>query len=84
MSTVKHAKWYQAWSKNFPDYRLMTPNELKMAINRNYRWIRSKIKQGYKIYDIGIDPTKATRSPFYEVEKNTIDKLKYPTSKLPE
>lgn len=60
-----NAKWYQAWAKNFPTDRLMTPPEFSAAQARNARWINSEINQGYKIYDIGIDATRGTRSPFY-------------------
>lgn len=62
------AKWYQAWGKNF------TPANFDMgkSLARNERWLRSKIAQGYTIYDIGIDPTRATRSPFYELEKRIL------------
>ena len=73
------AKWYQAWSKNFPNNRPMTPNELNAALARNQRWIDSKMKQGYDIYDIGTDPLRTTRSPFYELEQSRINKYGYPT-----
>ncbi|WP_339061080.1 hypothetical protein [Tepidibacillus marianensis] len=74
-----NAKWYQAWSKNFPNNRPMTPDELNAALTRNQRWIDSKIKQGYDIYDIGTDPLRTTRSPFYELEQSRINKYGYPT-----
>ena len=72
------AKWYQAWSKNFPNNRPMTPDELSAALARNQRWIDSKIKQGYDIYDIGTDPLRITRSPFYELEQSRVNKFGYP------
>ena len=53
----------------------MTPKEFQQALARNANWIKTKIKQGYKIYDIGI--------PFYELEKNIINKASYQTHKLP-
>ncbi|WP_340077910.1 RHS repeat-associated core domain-containing protein, partial [Leptobacterium sp. I13] len=77
-----NAKWYQAWSKNFPKNRPMTAAELEAAIARNTRWIHSKIKDGYKIYDIG-PKAKAIRSPFYQAEKDVISRLNYPVQKLP-
>jgi hypothetical protein len=73
------AKWYQAWHKNFPDDRPMTSAEFSAAKARNQRWIDSKIKQEYDIYDIGIDPLRTSRSPFYEVEQSIVDKYGYPT-----
>lgn len=78
-----NAKWYQAWSKNFPTNRLMTPHEFSAAQARNARWINSKINQGYKIYDIGIDVTRSIRSPFYQLERNILKQRRYPTTKIP-
>ena len=78
-----NAKWYQAWSKNFPTNRLMTPNEFSAAQARNARWLNTKINQGYKIYDIGIDVTRVNRSPFYLLERNILRKRGYPTTIIP-
>lgn len=75
------AKWYQAWSKNFPSGRLMTDIELNAAKARNTRWLNSKINQGYKIYDIGAKGTNIT-SPFYQLERDIIQKTGYPTTPL--
>ncbi|HRH47299.1 MAG TPA: DUF6443 domain-containing protein [Panacibacter sp.] len=78
-----NAKWYQAWGKNFPKNRLLTLEELAASLARNDRWINSKINQGYKIYDKGIDPTRLTRSPFYELEQSILKQRNYPVIKLP-
>ena len=78
-----NAKWYQAWSKNFPTNRLMTPIELSAAQARNARWLKTKINQGYKIYDIGIDATRVTRSSFYQLERNILQLRGYSTTKIP-
>jgi len=74
-------KWYQAWSKNFPNGRLMTDIELNAAKARNARWLNSKINQGYKIYDIGPKGINIT-SPFYQLELDIIQKTGYPTTPL--
>ena len=74
------AKWYQAWGKNFPKDRLMTPAELNSALARNQRWITSKIKQGYQVFDIGKDVSKANRSPFYALEKQVLNTLQHPVT----
>ena len=66
------AKWYQAWGKNFPQNRPMTPAELQAALNRNERWIRLKIDEGFAFYDLGFDPTRSVRSRFYELEQSLI------------
>lgn len=50
------------------------------AMARNEKWIRKKMKQGCEIIDIGIDPSRATRSPFYEMEKRNIGNANYPTT----
>jgi len=67
-----NTKWYQAWSKNFPTNRPMNSDEMAGALARNERWLRSKIKEGYKFIDIGIDATRAARSPFYQLEQEII------------
>jgi hypothetical protein len=78
-----NVKWYQAWGRNFPAGRAMTSLELAAALARNEKWIRSKIAQGYKLYDIGIDPTRATRSPFYRLEQRIINELGASTTPVP-
>jgi hypothetical protein len=78
-----NAKWYQAWGKNFPKNRPMTPTELQAALKRNERWIRQKAKDGYQFYDIGIDPTRSVRSPFYELEQRILKELGVKTIPLP-
>ncbi len=79
-TTGVNAKWYQAWSKNFPSGRPMTPAELQAALERNARWITSKVEKGYKIFDIGQDVTRAVRSPFYALEKSILQVLGYPVT----
>ena len=72
------ARWYRAWGKNFPKNRPMTPDEIAKALKRNERWIKSMIKKGYDIIDIGLDPNRATRSPFYQMEKEILKRHNYP------
>lgn len=78
-----NAKWWQAWGKNFPKSRPMTKAELAAALKRNERWILKKIEQGYEFYDIGLDPTRSVRSPFYELEKKLLKDHKIKTTPLP-
>jgi hypothetical protein len=61
------ARWYQAWSKVWPN-RTLTQVDLDSNLARNVSWIRSKIDQGYQIYDIGIDPSRVVRSQLYLAE----------------
>jgi RHS repeat-associated protein len=80
MSRVKEAgfafdaKWYQAWE--------IRPWDPKLSMKRNRRWIRSKIKSGYEIVDIGIDHSRIDRSRFYEMERRQIASAKHPTVKV--
>lgn len=64
------ARWYQGW-------RIDPWNE-SLVMQRNVSWIRQKIKQGYEIIDIGIDPTRNVRSRFYAMEKLVIKQANYP------
>ncbi len=50
-------------------------------MERNERWIRDIIEEGREIIDIGLDPQRAIRSPFYEMEKRIINELKYKVRK---
>ncbi len=55
------ADWYKPRS-NRPD-RWLANNE---------RWLKTKIIEGREIIDIGIDPLRTIRSPYYEAEKKLI------------
>ncbi|OLY65159.1 hypothetical protein BWD11_05330 [Leptospira santarosai serovar Grippotyphosa] len=77
------AKWYQAWGKNFPKGRDMTPKEMGAALGRNEKWLNSKMKEGYNIYDIGRNPIREIPSPFYTREKSLILEKNYPTTQIP-
>ena len=72
------AKWYQAWSKNFPTMgKQMSKDELSKALKRNDKWLKSKLDEGYQIIDIGIDSTrKGERSIFYQTEQYILDNSK--------
>lgn len=61
-----NAKWYKA--------RKIKPFDETLAIKRNERWIKEKIKDGYTFVDIGIDFDKATRSEFYKLEKEILNR----------
>ena len=60
----------------------MTQNELNSALERNARVLKSKIKEGYDIYDIGEDHTRSVKSPFYQLEKQILEEANYPTIPL--
>jgi hypothetical protein len=61
----------------------MRPTELEVALARNERWIRQKVKEGYQFYDIGLDATRSVRSPFYELEQRILKELGVETIPLP-
>ncbi len=67
------AKWYQAWE--------MKPYDEALALKRNERWIRSVIRKGYKIVDIGIDEARLIRSKLYGLEKEILEELNYPVTR---
>ena len=74
-----NAKWYQAWGRNFKKGNF----DLQKSLKRNEHWIKTKMNEGYDIYDIGIDPSRTRRSPFYQLEKDLIEKNNYPTTPIP-
>lgn len=76
---LNDAKWYQAWKKFF-DPEVF---DLEASLARNERWIRTKIKEGYEILDIGLDPLRSSRSPFYELERRILEEFDYPTTRIP-
>lgn len=67
---VVGARWYQGWK--------VDPWDEGLVMQRNVAWIRQKIKQGYEIIDIGIDPARNVRSRFYAMEKQVIKQAIYP------
>jgi RHS repeat-associated protein len=71
---ANNARWYQAWE--------MDPFDKSVVMKRNRRWIRNKIREGYDVIDIGIDPSRPTRSDFYAMEKQEINHAGYPVTKL--
>ena len=64
---------------HYKPWKIIPWDEAK-ALSRNEKWIRKKMRQGCEIIDIGIDPSRATRSPFYEMERRNIGNANYPTT----
>jgi hypothetical protein len=50
----------------------MPAADFDKAVQWNKRWLATKIDQGYKIVDIGLDPGRASLSPFYQAEQKAI------------
>ena len=49
-------------------------------MNNNKRWIREQMKKGKVIIDLGPDPKRPFRSPYYEMERREIEKVGYPVT----
>ena len=61
-----NAKWYQTWKKNWPN-RMLTSAEKAKALQRNERWLKSKIAKGYQVFTVG-DVAKMAPSDFFDLE----------------
>ena len=68
------AGYYQAWNIALFD--------LDLAMRRNRDWLLRKIRAGYEIIDIGIDPNRVARSPFYAMEKDLLLNKNYSITKV--
>ena len=61
-------------------YKVRSQNEDNWLKN-NMRWLNERMKEGREIIDIGPDPNRPTRSPYYEAEKRLLEKANYPVKK---
>jgi hypothetical protein len=61
------ASYYRAWR--------IEPFDAQRALRRNEAWIRRKVREGYLIYDIGIDLARDYRSPFYAMERRVLREM---------
>ncbi len=62
------ATWYKAWGTNPANW-----------LRNNMQWLRRQMQQGRTIIDIGTDPLRPTRSPYYRAERNLLERNGYPT-----
>jgi hypothetical protein len=60
-------------------YKPRPPRDMEHALQKQKRWINDKMREGREIVDMGPDPARRTRSPFYEVEKSELSRRGYPT-----
>jgi len=53
-------------------------------MKNNERWLKQKMKEEYKVIDIGLDPLRGptNRGPFYQMEKRVLDDAGYPYIKV--
>jgi hypothetical protein len=49
----------------------------------NSTWLRSAMRDGKEILDIGIDAARPGRSQFYRAEQNLLQLRGYPTTPVP-
>ena len=47
--------------------------EESLGYKLNKEWIEEKKRQGYTIVDIGEDPKRSYRSPYYKMEKEVVE-----------
>lgn len=57
------------------------PRGFKDLAAKNERWLEDMIRQGREVIDLGIDTSRSVRSKFYQLERQTLDRLGYPTTK---
>lgn len=57
------------------------PRGFKDLAAKNERWLEDMIRQGREVIDLGIDTSRTVRSRFYQLERQTLDRLGYPTTK---
>jgi RHS repeat-associated protein len=69
------ASWYRAWK-----IEPWTESSPALAMSRNTRWIRAMMKKGCQFLDIGFDPTRPVRSPYYAMETEELAKSGYPVT----
>jgi hypothetical protein len=67
------ARTYEPDVFHTPDRAL---NRVKNMVN-NYRWLRTEMKRGTAIIDIGRDAARSTRSPYYRLERMTLTAFRY-------
>jgi hypothetical protein len=61
------ASYYRAWR--------IEPFDAQLVLRRSEAWIRRKVREGYLIYDIGIDLARDYRSPFYAMERRVLREM---------
>ena len=65
----------QAVGAEYYRARRIIPWDERLAMRRNEAWLRRKIRQGYSVFDIGIDLSRTYRSPFYAMERRVLREL---------
>jgi hypothetical protein len=64
---------------DMPDFKAMGMNADQVTssmMQYNRKWILEQMRSGRPIFDIGLDPNRATRSIFYEMEQNMLKNYK--------
>jgi RHS repeat-associated protein len=61
-----------------------TASGAKEIWRQNSTWLRGAMREGKEIIDIGKNPLRNARSPFYRAEQEIIERRGYPTTKVSE
>ena len=80
VTRLLRAQGHNAESMMVPDnqwrggrlYDGMPQAEFDRSVEWNKQWLSNKIDQGYKVVDIGQDPGRTARSPFYQAEQEAV------------
>ena len=59
-------------------------NTVKQMWKENSTWLRKALRDGKEVIDIGEQPGRAVRSPFYKAEKAIIERRGYPVTSAPQ
>jgi RHS repeat-associated protein len=60
-----------------------TARTAKQMYRENMSWLRKGMRDGKQVIDIGTDANRAVRSPWYQLEKELIERRGYPVTQVP-
>jgi RHS repeat-associated protein len=55
---------------------------LRQTYEENMRWLRTALREGKEVLDIGVDPARELRGWFYRLEKELIERRGYPVTNV--
>jgi hypothetical protein len=56
---------------------VVTPQSFHRVLEQNKAWLRDRLAEGARIYDIGYNRSQGTRGPFYAAERELLMNLGY-------
>jgi RHS repeat-associated protein len=54
----------------------------KEQMKENRKWLFDKMRKGYEIHDIKLDPQRLDRGPFYQMESRAVRRTNYPVTEV--